>query len=517
MQNKNLSLCCSIVNSLPSMIIVVDMNLKVLFVNNLTKKRMNINFDDDIQHDLSEYFHQNLNQIELLKKAIERWEFDEVIRVKEKNENKIHYFDVHFFPLNEHQNEKKYILIQISDVTEQEKTELELQRSLRLDTIGTLASGLAHDFNNVLGGIVGTISLLKYKFSKNDDISKEKLKSYFETMEESSTRASNMVQQLLSLSKKREFNFAPVDLNLSIKHVMKIAETTFDKSVKLEAEFADKSAVVNADPQQIEQVILNFCVNAEHSMTIMRSDDANWGGVLSVSLTKIEADRFFCKNHPEAHQKEYWMVSVKDTGVGIKKELLGNIFTPFFTTKDNQKKSGLGLATVYNIIHQHNGFIDVYSEFGVGSTFNFYLPFVKQSISTKNISKKIKFDNKGCVLVIDDEIVVRKTIGDMVEECGFNVLFAENGEEALKIYKEKYKNIDLIFLDMAMPKMSGKETYIKIKEINLDSRIILASGFRQDSRVQKVIDMGVEAYIQKPFTFETLSSAILKSFEKKPK
>ena len=449
------------------------------------------------------------NQVDILKRVIETWEFDDSSRTKIKKNGEINYYDVVFFPLIDEKN--KGVIIRITDVTEQEQLELQVQRSLRMETVGTLAGGLAHDFNNVLGGIIGTISLMKYKLKRKEEISIEKLETYFQTMEESSVRASNMVQQLLTLSKKSEFSFAPVDLNLSIKHVMKIASSTFDKSVKLIPEFTEKAAVVSADPSQIEQVLLNFCMNAEQAMTIMKNEGENWGGNLSISLSRIDADIHFCKSHPEAHKREYWMVSVKDTGVGMGEDVLHKIFTPFYTTKDQDKKKGLGLATVYNIIHQHNGFIDVYSEPGVGSTFNFFLPLVEQNISNNKSVEKLNLSGDGTVLIVDDEIIMRITAGEMLKESGYDVLFATNGREALEIYEKDFEKIDLVLLDMAMPEISGQETYIKMKEINSNVKVVLASGFRQDSRVQKVIDLGVDIYLQKPYTFESLSLAVKKA------
>ncbi|MCP4136146.1 MAG: response regulator [bacterium] len=395
------------------------------------------------------------------------------------------------------------------DITEKRGLENQLRQAQKMETVGTLAGGLAHDFNNVLGGIIGTLSLIKFILQKDESIDDEELLNYLNIMEEAGQRAANMVQQLLSLSRKQDLSFVPVDLNLSIKHVIKICQNSFDKSIELNPHYDKKPAMVNADMTQIEQVLLNLCVNASHSMTTMRQDDKPWGGTLDIMLDRITAGDEFCSALRETEPVDYWVLSVKDSGIGMDSQLITKIFDPFFTTKGKGEGTGLGLAMVYNIVKQHNGVIDVVSEIGIGTTFKVYLPLLKDETALKSKEQKNGIpQGEGLILVIDDENMIRKTVKAILERCGYEVILAENGEEGIKIFKERYKEIKAILLDMVMPKLSGKETFMKLKDIDPGLKVLLASGFMQDERVEKLQELGIKDFIQKPYTMDTIAVAI---------
>ena len=386
----------------------------------------------------------------------------------------------------------------------------QLRQAQKMEIVGTLAGGLAHDFNNMLGGIIGTLSLMEFNISNNGKIENSKLIEYIETMNDCGQRASTLVHQLLALSRKQELSFSNVDLNNTVKNVYKICSNSFDKSVKLISRYSDTPAFIKADPTQIEQTLLNFCVNAEHSMTIMRNSYEKWGGELIVSIKEIIADSYFRRTHPEVREGKYYILSVKDTGIGMDSNTISKIFNPFFTTKKKGEGSGLGLSMVYNIINQHGGFIDVYSEPGVGSSFNIYLPAIENNILNENISNKKQILPKGdgLILIVDDEKVMRETAAEILETCGYRTLEAVNGKDGIEVYMANREEITAVLLDMVMPEMSGKEAYIKLKEINPDIKVILSSGFQQDKRVQEVLILGVNSFIQKPYTLKTLSEAI---------
>jgi len=407
----------------------------------------------------------------------------------------------------------KGVVIRVDDITELEKKESQLRQAQKMETVGTLAGGLAHDFNNVLGGIVGTLSIIKFKLDKGKEISKENLRDYLQTMEESGNRAVDMVQQLLSLSRKSEVSFAPVDLNLSVKHVLKICQNTFDKSIELSSSFMEHPAVVNADATQIEQVLLNLCVNASHAMTIMRSPDEHFGGVLNITIEMVTVDKIFCKTHVEAEEVDYYKILISDTGIGMDATTMAKIFDPFFTTKDKGKGTGLGLAMVYNIVKQHHGFIDVYSEKKLGSSFCIYFPVLHRDIDSANqIASQPLYEGSGLVLVIDDEASMRNLAKEMLLMCGYDAICANDGEEGVEVYRQRYKEIKFVITDMVMPKKSGKEVYLDIKKINPDVKVLLASGFRQDERVEAVMQLGVNGFVQKPFTLVALSKKLEEVF-----
>lgn len=400
-------------------------------------------------------------------------------------------------------------VVRVDEVTELEKKDAQLRQAQKMETVGNLAGGLAHDFNNVLGGVIGTVSLINYQIEQSNNIDIEQLKKYLQIIDNSSNRASDMVQQLLSISSQQELNFTPVDLNLSIKHVKKLCENSFDKSINFKFECYSEEAVVNADPTQMEQVLLNFCINASHAMTIMRSENDTWGGELTLDIKRIYADDSFCISHPDAiKNKEYWNLTIQDTGVGMDAETMEKIFDPFFSTKEKGRGTGLGLSMVYSIIQQHQGFINVYSEPGVGTIFHLYLPVMGGKIEASLEKKEVIPMGKGLILIIEDENTMSETACNILQTCGYNVITANDGLEGIEIYNNRKDEIDLVLLDMVMPKKSGKETFEEIRKINTDAKVLLSSGFKQDERVKQVLSLGVDGFIQKPYTMYILAKAV---------
>lgn len=413
--------------------------------------------------------------------------------------------------------ENKLIHARVRDLTEEKNTKAKKQKAeeqliqmQKMETVGTLAGGFAHDFNNILNGIVGTLSLLRYTLNEEGSIPPEELDEGLTIMEQSGNRAEVMVKQLLTLSRKQTFNFEEIDINTAVKNVVKLAKGSLDKSVQIDTQYFNSPALIKADSAQIEQVILNFCVNGAHAMTLMRESDEKWGGTLTIAITEIEATSEFCKIHTEAHKGEYWCLSVSDTGIGMDKSTIAKIFTPFFTTKGKGVGTGLGLAMVYNIIREHDGFVYVYSEVDKGSSFDVYLP----KLEKQNIDQTAQYDSKeiqsgkGTILVIDDEAIMRLMAQKMLEKCGYTAIVAEDGVAGIETYRKHRDEIDIILLDMAMPGLSGKDTFIELKKINEDVKVMLSSGFQQDERVQSVLALGVDSFIQKPYTLKALSKSI---------
>lgn len=409
-----------------------------------------------------------------------------------------------------HENGKIVLLRgSIRDISEKQKFEEQIIQSQKMETIGTLAGGLAHDFNNVLGGIVSTLSLMKYEIQMDSTLPCNSFNSYIDIMEKSGQRAADMVQQLLTLSRKRETELMPVDLTYTIKNVKNICDNTLDKSINININIKPPKALVHADPTQMEQVLLNLCVNAGHAMTVMRREDEPKGGRLDISLDIISADSAFCEANPEAEKKDYWMLTVGDTGIGMDTQTIAQIFIPFFTTKEKGMGTGLGLSMVYNIVHQHNGFLNVYSEKGVGSTFNIYLPVMAGSESHKNrhVEKHI-YHGHGLILVIDDEEIIRRIAKNILVKCGYTVIIASGCDEGINIFSSRHNEISAVILDLAMPKKSGDQVYDELKKIDPEVKVILASGFRQDERVESALKKGINIFIQKPYTMEKLADAV---------
>ncbi len=411
-------------------------------------------------------------------------------------------------------SEEGYLECSIRDVTELKKAEAELRKTeqqliqaQKMETVGNLAGGLAHDFNNILMGISGSVSLMEYSFDNDEAVDVAEMKMHVGMIKTASERAAEMIKQLLSLTRKHGLALAPMDLNQAIKHVVAICGYSFDKSIEIQVRYSDDLAIVNADSTQVEQALLNLCVNACHAMTVMRKENELQGGVLSLSLGKMKADERFCKIHSDIEPGDYWVVAVSDTGVGMKAETLGRIFDPFFTTKDRFQGSGLGMTMVYNIAKSHKGMIDVYSEVGVGTTCKLYIPAMSADtlVTPVGIEKETVVRGKGTVLIVDDEDVVRVYAQAMLEECGYRVLTAADGNEALLVFREKREEIDSVLLDMSMPRMSGLEVFQELIQIDPDVKVLMSSGFINDERMGFLIDAGVKGFLNKPYTLTMLS------------
>ncbi len=497
----------NIIESMPSVLISVDKNAKVTQWNTAAEKLTGIRAVDILGqrlwdfrspfYRLKPYYHDVIDSRKPL--LFTREQLQHTIAGDDK------FYNIALYPLVA--NGISGAVVRIDDITKLERMEQQLRQAQKMDTIGTLAGGLAHDFNNILGGIVGTLSLLKFKLAKGEPLDAETTREYINTMEQAGNRAADMAQQLLTLSRKQELSFAPVDLNNAIGHVVKISRNTFDKSIEIKTRLPAEYPVVQADPGQIEQVLLNLFVNAAHAMTLMRPKGQQKGGILTISLEQIKADKFFCIEHPEAEEGEtYWGLSVQDSGVGMDTKTIAKIFDPFFTTKEKGKGTGLGLAMVYNIIQLHKGFIDVYSEVGVGTSFNIYLPKIKETENTSSEKTQSRLSTgTGVILIIDDEEIMREMARNILIECGYTPLTAKNGEQGIAIFKQEHSRIRMVLLDMVMPRMSGRETFMAIKKVAPEVRVLLTSGFKKNQEVEELLKLGVKDFIQKPFTLEELA------------
>lgn len=402
------------------------------------------------------------------------------------------------------------IAIHINDMTKAIlKWEQNLIHTQKAKMLGTLAGGLAHDFNNVLCGILGAASVLQIQINKNK-LSKEQIVKRLSDITDLSNRAADIVKRLFAISRKDEVYMTPVDLDMIVKDAMKICENTFDKSIELKYVPAGEKSLIKADAVQIEQVLLNLCINGYHAMTIMRGEHEKQGGELVIFLNSVNADRHFCQTHPEAEEDvHYHAISIYDTGVGMDSNTIAKIFDPFFTMKGKDAGTGLGLAMVYNIIHQYKGFIDVYSEVRKGTTFNVYLPAFEESIIEDEMDKAEDMQRgKGLILVVEDESVIRSTVMAILEECGYNVIPACDGNEAIEIFKQRHNEIKAVLLDLQIPKMSGKEVFIEMKKINNDAKVIITTGSKRNGRVDALLDLGANGFIQKPYTAAEIANTL---------
>lgn len=510
---KTKSFISNIIDSMPSLIVAVDNNFNVTLWNSVISEYTQITPPkivgfklNDVTNIFSEYT-QSFHEVLKTKEPV-------FLPRKKLPPDLKKLFNISIYPLVSKVIEG--LVLRADDVTELEQKEKQLLQVQKMETIGTLAGGIAHDFNNVLVGIIGTISLIQFKLEQKKVISFEDIADHLETLDKSSNRASEMVQQLLTLSKNREMIMAPVDLNRVLRHVIKICQNSFDKKVEIESNLFKEPAVVRADSNQIEQVILNLCINGYHAMTIMKKNPLDSGGVLKINLSRFYADKFFCMQHTEAENSLYWRLTISDNGVGMADEVMNRIFDPFYTTKSEGQGTGLGLAMVLNIIKQHNGFVNVYSEVDIGTVFNIYLPVLEKSEIEAESQHTLNFKRQsGLVLFADDEPTIRAIGKQMLETIGLEVILAKDGDETFQLFK-KYKNkLKLVILDLIMPKKAGYQIFKDLKELAPDISIIITSGFDKDVRVEEMLKQGAESFIQKPYTLRNLLTVVINALNKK--
>lgn len=404
----------------------------------------------------------------------------------------------------------------IKDITEQKRIEQDLLQAQKMEVVGALAGGLAHDFNNILAGIVGPVSLLQRRYREKKPPATASLLEFLQMIDDSAQRAAGVVTQLLALSRRESLHFQRMDLNESIRRVIDLARVSFDKSITLEVIPAREPAAIDGDSGRIEQVLLNLCINAVHAMTIMRPPDAPWQGRLTVTAEKVLADGAFLARYPQGRSGWYWAVSVADTGVGIDESCLGRIFDPFFTTKDKGAGSGLGLSMAFNIMQQHHGMIDVRTEPDAGSVFTLYFPVATTPAETPDHADKPGVvRGEGLILVVDDEPVLREVTREMLKACGYTVLTAGEGEQAVQLYRERHAGVAAVLLDMVMPGMGSKDVYTALKEIDPEVVVLLASGFGQDERVKALLKLGADGFIHKPYTLDQLSRELAETIQRR--
>lgn len=399
------------------------------------------------------------------------------------------------------------------DITQQISLESQLLQAQKLESIGSLASGLVHDFNNMLNGIIAASSLIKILLKKEKVERSKKINSALDAIFETSYRSADMIHQLLTLSRKEKVEFVTVDVNYSLKHIIKICQNTFPKSITIETSLSENPLNILADPTQIEQALLNICVNAAHAMTIMKSDSQKKSGTLTLSSQEIYADKKFCQTRLNAKEDNtYVLLTIKDTGVGMSKETKDKIFEPFFTTKDKEVGTGLGLAMVNNFIKFHNGFLECDSSPGEGTVFRMYFPKQLDEKNKQIIDSEQNqiILNNGTVLIVDDDKTIRLVVKDILLECGYEVLTAANGISGIELYKKNADKIDAVLLDMEMPELSGLEVYEKLQEINAQVKVLITSGYSKDARVTKALTLGANGYLQKPFSALILSQELKK-------
>jgi len=378
-----------------------------------------------------------------------------------------------------------------------------LRQSEKMDSIGQLAGGIAHDFNNMLAGILGAAELLQRRLPKEDT----KNKQMVTLIKATAVRAAELTSQLLSFSRRNKLAVRSFDLLEIIRDTISLLERSLNKQVEIKTIHPDTEITVLCERSQLQSALLNLGINAGDAM--------GGKGTLTIKTQIVDFNQSYCDASPfDLNPGLHAEVSVRDTGGGIPPEISKHIFEPFFTTKEQGKGTGLGLAAVYGMVCNHHGAITVYSEIDVGTIFHLYIPMTTKE-SNNPIEPATTYPlGSGCILVVDDEEIIITTTKMTLNDMGYEVLTAANGEEAVAIFRTEHAHINLIILDMIMPKMGGIDTFWALREIDPEAKIIIASGFSKDNSITELKDAGgLVDFIGKPYHRRDLEQIIAGSLQ----
>ncbi|MEN9520008.1 MAG: hypothetical protein RLZZ381_2596, partial [Cyanobacteriota bacterium] len=393
----------------------------------------------------------------------------------------------------------KFILSVDTDITEQKLLAAQFLRAQRLESLGTLAGGVAHDLNNILAPILGFSKLLPLKLANADEQTKE----FFKIIETNAQRGAALVKQILTFSRGMEGERGIVQVRHLITEIKQIIEETFPKAIELETNAPKNLWTVNGDVNQLHQVLMNLVVNARDAMP--------QGGKLTITAENCLLDANFTRLHLDAQVGSYALITVADTGVGIPAEIIERIFEPFFTTKEIERGTGLGLSTLIGIVKSHGGFVEVVSNTksqSRGTQFKVFLPASETAESDPEETETIPPGNGELILVVDDESPILLVTKATLETYNYRVLTANNGIEAIALYAQNQAAIELVIMDIIMPSMDGKTAIQILKTMNSEAKIIAVSGLVSDQEIVAEVNGSIEAFVAKPYSNNDLLKAI---------
>lgn len=397
---------------------------------------------------------------------------------------------------------EKCAIAVIRDITERSRLEVQLRQAQKMEAVGQLSGGIAHDFNNLLGVILGYSEILETQLEPNS-----RLHRSAEQIRKAGRRAASLTRQLLAFSRQQVLEPTVLCLNTIVADTEKMLRRLIGENIELRVELDPRLGRVRADQGQIEQIIINLAVNARDAMP--------QGGTLTIETVNFEADAGYASQHPPMSAGSFVLLSVKDAGVGMDAETQAHIFEPFFTTKGPGKGTGLGLATVYGVVKQSNGFIWVHSELGHGTTFEILLPRVEAPVVRVELETRSTSSSKGTetVLLVEDEESLRKLISEMLRTDGYVVLEATNAAEAIKIAREAGGGIDLLLTDVVMPGMNGSKLADELISVYPRIKILYMSGYTEFAVPLGDIVQQDRALLQKPFTRQSLARKLREVLE----
>ena len=389
----------------------------------------------------------------------------------------------------------KSILIINTNITDRKRLESQFLRAQRLESIGTLAGGIAHDLNNVMTPIMLSLEMLKEKFT--DDQSQR----FITIIERNAQRGTDLIKRVVSFAKGAEGEYKTIRVSDIVSEIKRILRETFPKDIDINVDMSGDLWAISGDATQLGQVLMNLCLNSRDAMPD--------GGVLNISASNILIDDSNRHMNIDAHNGPYVVITVSDTGIGIPPDVIDRIFDPFFTTKGHGKGTGLGLSITMSIIKSHKGFIDVESQVGKGTTFKIFLPMV--SANVQDVTNTVDILTKGSkelILVVDDECSIRDLTSSVLRKHGYDVINADDGAEAVMLHSQNRGKIKVVIMDMMMPVMSGQDSIKNIRKIDKDVKIIAVSGAADRDKFDKVSDIEIQTFLSKPYTVEKLLKTV---------
>jgi PAS domain S-box-containing protein len=390
----------------------------------------------------------------------------------------------------------KSVLSVETDITDKKQLEAQLLRAQRLESLGTLAGGIAHDLNNILTPILAMPQIIQMRQPQLD----ERAQAMLKTIEDSAQRGANMVKQILTFTRGTGGERVALQVAPLLQEVIKVVEQTFPKAIAIREELPNQPlGIVSADPTHLHQVLMNLCVNARDAMPN--------GGVLTLSIEPYFVDEVFAQTNFEAQVGEYVLITIADTGTGIPPEVRDRIFDPFFTTKAHGQGTGLGLSTVLGIVKTYGGFLRVSSEMGKGTQFKVYLPTTEETITEIEQVSNLPRGQGELILIVDDDPVIQRTHQALLEGYSYKTLVANDGIEAVALYGKHKNDINIVLMDVMMPNMDGMTTIRILKKMNSKVKIVALSGL--SSNKEAVLAAGASVFLAKPFTVDDLLRSIL--------
>ncbi|MBI5664817.1 MAG: response regulator [Nitrospirae bacterium] len=419
-----------------------------------------------------------------------------VIHTHYDKDGKSSYVEIRSFAMKNESGETISVIELINDITEKKKLESQLRQAQKMEAVGLLAGGVAHDFNNILTAVVGYGNLLKMKM-KEDDPLRHNVTQILASVE----RGANLTHSLLAFSRKQVMNPRPVNFNTIVESVYKLLKRLIGEDIELKTLLTDEDVTVMADSGQIEQVLMNLATNARDAMP--------GGGSLTIETERTELSGEYVIGHGFGVTGTYVQISVTDTGTGMDEATKAKLFEPFFSTKEVGKGTGLGLAMIYGIIKQHNGYVNVYSELGEGTTFKIYLPVIKAKIEEHKQAEIISsVGGTETILIAEDDEAARVLTKTVLQEFGYTVIEAKDGEDAVEKFMGNKNKIDLLVLDVIMPRKSGPEAYNEIKKSMPGIKAVFISGYTTDAIHKKRLLEDNINFVSKPFSPQVILQKI---------